>query len=249
MTSINNLPAQLMHFLREHLTPEDMHIIADDYGKRNGHKESLYDLLVDRAGVQQVVRVLVLHAVARRDVMGLVHLVTKHYLGLQERLDALGFATTALTQSYLATLQQEIQHTKEHEVQPEMLHYFTKQTGTSLPIQQDQPLDFTLLLQTASEAAPQTVFTEVNLNELLTTHQYIILSHSEGATTASVLRSLALHMIEDWKHAPANAAIPILVPLEKWFNPMLDLHQFLQMHMTWLGIPQFAEVLPEMMHT
>jgi len=236
-----------MRFLREHLVPEDIRIIADDYGERSGHEGSLYDQLVDRAGVQQAVRVLVLHAVARKDVMGLVLLIAEHYPALQETLRSLGFETTELTRSYLAALQQEIKYTKEQETQPDM-RYFTTQTATSLPIQQDQPLDFTLLLQDTAEPARQTAFTKVDSDDLFTIHQYIILSHSEQATTVSVLHSLALHMIEDWQHAPADAVIPVLLPLEKWFNPTLDLRQFLQMHMTWLGIPQFAEVLPDLLH-
>jgi HEAT repeat protein len=248
MTSINNLPEQLIHFLREHLLPDNIHIIADDYGERNGHWESLYDQLVKRAGIQQVPRVLVLHAVVRRDVMGLVHLITGHYPELQEKLHTLGFETMALTQSYLATLQQEIQHAKEREVQPETFHYFISQTNISPSLPQNQPLDFTLLLQATSETAPRTVLTQVNLNELLTTHQYVILSHWERATTANILRSLALRMIEDWQCAPTHAKIPVLVPLEQWLNLKLDMHQFLQVHMAWLGVPQFAEVLPDLLH-
>lgn len=248
MTPIANLPARLMSLLGEHLSPEDIRIIADDYGERSGHEGSLYDQLIDRASVQQVVRVLVLQADARSDVMGLVRLIAEHYPALQETLRSLGFETAALIQSYQAALQPEIKHSKRVEVQPETLRYFTRQTGTSLHIQQDQPFDFTLLLPDAPEAAPQTAFTEVDLDELLTTHQYVILSHPALEVTASVLHSLALRMIEDWQHAPAVAPFPVFVPFAQWFNPTIDLHQFLQMHLTWLGIPQFAEVLPDLIH-
>ena len=246
MTPIANLPAQLMSLLREHLSPEDISMIADKYGERSGHEGSLYDQLIDRAGVQQLVRVLVLHAVVSRDVMGLVRLIVEHYPVLQETLRSHGFETAELTRSYLAALQPEIKHSKGGEAQPETLRYFIRHATRSLHIQQDQPPDFTLLLPAASEAVSQAALIEVDLDEQLTTHQYVILSHPALAVTASVLRSLALRMIVDWQHAPDVAPFPVFVPFARWFNPKIDLHQFLQMHLTWLGMPQFAEVLVDL---
>ncbi len=220
MTPIANLPAQLMNLLREHLSPEDIGIIADEYGERSGHKGSLYDQLIDRAGVQQVVRLLVLHAVARRDVMGLVRVVFEYRVNLQQVINASGFEHSSLIQTYLMMLQDEVDSFKKNVAELPTLRYMIKASGFS--------------------------WTEVPLETLLSSHPRVILSGATRLERSATLLRLAEWLTADWRASISSLPFPVFADLGHWFNPEMSLVQFLQAQMSWAGVPQLAEQLSEL---
>jgi len=220
MTPIANLPAQLMNLLREHLSPEDIGIIADEYGERSGHKGSLYDQLMDRAGVQQVVRLLVLHAVARRDVMGLVRVVFEYRVNLQQVINASGFEQSSLIQTYLMMLQDEVDSFKKNVAELPNLRYMIKASGFS--------------------------WTEVPLETLLSSHPRVILSGATRLERSAILLRLAEWLTADWRASISSLPFPVFADLGHWFNPEMSLVQFLQAQMSWAGVSQLIEQLPEL---
>src|SRR5262249_8384279 len=106
---------RLIALLQQSLSPEDVRAIVDDYEQRSSHKKeihtaqekSLYERLVDKAGNAHEVRLLVLHAIYHKDIMGLLQLIFEYRPDLQPPAQALGFENTSLIRAYLVALLKE----------------------------------------------------------------------------------------------------------------------------------------------
>lgn len=229
MAQLSSPLDKLIALLQQRLSPEDIHVIADDYGERSKHEEknysaqkkSLSERLVDKAGDAPVVRLLVLHAMYHKDVMGLLHLIFKYRPDLQQPVHALGFERTSLIRAYLVALLKEMSGVKASIAEPLALQYRVRE--------------------------PAGTWSEVSLNAFLGEHSRVVLQGATATERTMTLQRLFKRVAADWQAARATAPFPVLADMRRWFNPKMSLVQFLQAQMSWLGVPQLAEQLPDLL--
>src|SRR6266567_8704779 len=114
MAQLSKAPIRLIALLRERLSSEDMRLIAEDYGEHCGSEKSLYDQLEAKAGeVDLIPRLLVLHAIHRKNLMLLVRVISERCPDLRKALRSFGFEQSTLVKDYLVALRQELGDTED----------------------------------------------------------------------------------------------------------------------------------------